>query len=254
MSIKYHDNKNGIKYGKDEKLTNNWNAEADYKDNEYISVYFRIHTPSYYHAIYGIGFDTNEDTKNFYVEIFEVFRKLGWDVPDCGLYGGGTEAYNGKSQLHLHPQEISGEVKKNEVKTIAKMLQDNKYFSLEWVDLYDEIYDMTDNEYTEYLNGKRKEIINLLLDKSRTTRTNKYFRAYDVAEGVANCVQLKRITDIYKSSVGRNAFTANYIMSIIVELLERGYLVGIRDNEYVRTINKTEQKAKKLYIAENMIA
>ena len=44
MSIKYHDNMNGVQYGEDHMLTDNWNPNMDY-GNEYVRVYFRIDTP-----------------------------------------------------------------------------------------------------------------------------------------------------------------------------------------------------------------
>lgn len=77
--ITYHDNKNGVQYGEDHKLTNNWNPDADYADNEYIDVYFRIETPSYYHSG-GVGFTNDTDRINFYNEIADIMKSLGWKI------------------------------------------------------------------------------------------------------------------------------------------------------------------------------
>ena len=44
--IKYHDNINGVQYGADHILTNNWNPDCDY-GNEYVNIHFRIETNGY---------------------------------------------------------------------------------------------------------------------------------------------------------------------------------------------------------------
>lgn len=44
--------------------------------------------------------------------------------------------------------------------------------------------------------------------------------------------------------------TDNYIVGVIAELVQAGYLIQVEQNgkTYIRTINKTEQKKLKLHI------
>lgn len=255
MTIKYHDNKHGVQYGEDHKLTNNWNAEANYKDNEYIDVHFRIETPSYYNSQYGVGFANDTDRANFFCEITKIFKALGWNIREENMFGSCPNVTHGKSHLYLHPQDISGEVKKNEVKSIAEALRQNKYFSMRWVDLYDDVYDITDNEYIEYLNTKKEEIKRLLLKSCKTTRTHLFVDCGVVAFNLADRVRLHRIND-KDGYYAQRGFTANYINSVADELIEQGYLVLAKrtDVKLIRTINKTEQKKLKLFITEDMEA
>ena len=244
MSIKYHDNLNGIQYGADHKLTDNWNPDGEYKDNEYCEVYFRIECPVYMQGEYPCNFDDDKDRITFYDEVRQVLTGLGWYF--ANNY---TEPTKGKSHLYIHPQNISGEILKKEVKQLAEVFENNQTFYLRWVDIYNTVFDITDEEYNTYLETKKDEIINLVLKNSVTKRTNKYFYIYNIANFIADKIRLIRIGD----NDGRNygvGYTARYIIEVIDRLVKDGYLIKAEQNNnvYIRTINKTEQKQKKLYI------
>ena len=50
--------------------------------------------------------------------------------------------------------------------------------SICWVDLYETVYVISDDEYAEYLNGKKEEIRRVLFEESATTRTTKYYNIF----------------------------------------------------------------------------
>ena len=138
---------------------------------------------------------------------------------------------------------------KNEVKQIAEALKKRNTFYLRWVDLCETVYDMTDQEYEEILSAKDEDIKKSLLENSKTTRTSKYYYAFDVARNLANKFRLSRIGD----SDGRNygtGQTINHILGIIQSLIKEGYLVSAMKNDtlLIRTINKSEQKQRKLFV------
>lgn len=246
MSIKYHDNLNGIQYGTDHKLTNNWNPDGEYKDNEYCEVYFRIECPAYMQGKYPCNFDDDKDRVSFRKEVRAILENLGW----CFSSDYSCEPTKGKSHFYIHPQNISGEILKKEVKQLAEAFENNQTFYLRWVDIYDTVFDITDEEYNTYLETKKDEIINLVLKNSVTKRTNKYFYIYNVAKFVADKIRLIRIGD----NDGRNnygvGYTARYIIEVIDRLVKDGYLIKAEQNNnvFIRTINKTEQKRLKLFI------
>ena len=246
MSIKYHDNLNRIQYGTNHKLTNNWNPDGEYKDNEYCEVYFRIECPAYMQGKYPCNFDDDKDRVSFRKEVRAILENLGW----CFSSDYSCEPTKGKSHLYIHPQNISGEILKEEVKQLAEVFENNQTFYLRWVDIYDTVFDITDEEYNTYLETKKDEIINLVLKNSVTKRTNKYFYIYNVAKFVADKIRLIRIGD----NDGRNnygvGYTARYIIEVIDRLVKDGYLIKAEQNNnvYIRTINKTEQKRLKLFI------
>lgn len=245
MAIKYNRNGVGNEYGVDHKLTNSWNPDKDY-GNEYVNVHFRMETKGYGYPSFSF---LEEDRKVFNSELAEVFTSLGWKCEEKAYRGSCATWYKGKQHLYLHPQDFSGEVLKNEVKQIAEALEKRNTFYLRWVDLYETVYDMTDQEYEEILSAKDEDIKKSLLEKSKTTRISKYYYAFDVARSLANKFRLSRIGD----NDGRNSGTGqtiNHILGVAQRLIDEGYLVSAVKNNVllIRTINKTEQKQRKLFI------
>ena len=178
MSIKYHQWGTGNEYGANFELTDNWNPNADY-GNEYVSVYFRIDTPLYDDCIYD--FKSDEDSEKWHAETSELIKSFG--VMDGSIYDI-ERSKEKQAYLYAHPQSISGVILKNDVKRIAEAISKMELSSIWSVDLYETVYVISDNEYEEYLNGKRDEIRKELFVESATTRTTKYYNIFDVARSL----------------------------------------------------------------------
>ena len=242
MSIKYHQYGIGNEYGEDHTLTNNWNPNVDY-GNEYVRVYFNIDTPTY-------------DCRNCWtIEEREAWNKETSDlISSFGiLEDSGYKVENGKEKcayLYAHPQQISGVILKNDVKRIAEAISDMKLSSIRWVDLYETVYVISDNEYQEYLDGRKDEIRKALFEKSATTRANKYCAAFDVARNIAGMVRLNRLGLNDGKNYGSGQ-TIEYILSVADEMIAEGYLKYFEEDgfKYIRSLNKTEQKKSKLQFA-----
>lgn len=239
--IKYHQNGIGNEYGADGKLTDNWNPDCDY-GNEYVSVYFRINTPSYNY----IGFDTEKNRNKWNIEASNLIESFGI-LEDCGYTV--EHSKDKRAYLHAHPQEISGVVLKNDVRKIAEAISNMELSSIRWVDLYETVYVISDEEYEEYLDGKQEEIRKALFENSSTTRTTKYYNAFDVAKYIAGMVRLNRLGLNDGKNYGGGQ-TINYILKTADKMIEEGYLKYFVDGDvkYIRSLNKTEQKKMKLFI------
>lgn len=244
-TIKYHQNGLGNEYGADNKLTNNWNPDFDYK-NEYTNIYFRIEANKYNYPSFNF---TEEEEKAFYAEVKKSLQPLGWESESLGVWHCGYIT-KGKQSLYLHPQNFSGEILKNEVKAIAEVLQKHNTFYLRWVDLYDTVYDISDSEYEEYLNGKDEEIRKVLFENYGTTRTNKFYYVFDVCRSLSDKFRLRRVglNDGRNTGAGQ---TIAHIAKLIDKMITEGSLVGAESNgnKFFRSLNKTEQKKLKINVA-----
>lgn len=243
MSIKYHQYGIGNEYGDDHTLTNNWNPNMDY-GNEYVHVYFNIDTPTYH---YERGFSSTEDRDSWNTEASNIISSFGI------MEDSGYKVDNGKEKcayLYAHPQNISGVILKNDVQKIAEAVNNMKLSSIRWVDLYETVYVISDSEYNEYLDGRKDEIRKALFEKSATTRTTKYYTAFDVARNIAGIVRLNRLGHNDGKNYGSGQ-TIEYILKVADEMIAEGYLKYFeRDGiKYIRSLNKTEQKQSKLKIA-----
>ena len=122
--------------------------------------------------------------------------------------------------------------------------------SICWVDLYETVYVISDDEYAEYLNGKKEEIRRVLFEESATTRTTKYYNIFDVARSLADKFRLNRfgINDGKNYGGGQ---TIDYILNVADEMIEEGLLKSFEQNgeKYIRSLNKTEQKKMKVKFA-----
>lgn len=247
MKIKYHDNKNGIQYGEDHTLTNNWNPDLDY-GNEYVRVYFRIDTKGYGYP----DFSFNEEDRNaFFHDVASTFIPLGWIPKTQQPYGCPTWT-NGLSHLYMHPQELSGEVLKNDVRIIAENLAaGTKSFTLRWVDLYETSYILTDEEYEARLTAKDPEIRADILNAAKTSRRNHFRYVSEITFRLADKHRIPRPGEDDGRHNGHGK-THEHILGLIRNLIDEGYLIEHKEPDsyttYIRSINKTEQKQKKLYI------
>ena len=58
---------------------------------------------------------------------------------------------------------------KNDIKEIAEALEKRESFYLRYVDLYETVYDITDQEYEEILTRKDEEIMTAILTHTSHT-------------------------------------------------------------------------------------
>lgn len=243
--IKYH--QNGIggygEYGEDHQLTNNWNPDLDY-GNEYANTHIRIEAKGYGYPSFSFS---EEDRAEFYDTVLEVFEGLGWKVDRMGGAGFCMDISKGKQTLYLHPQDFSGELLKNDIKKIVEALSGHDCFSVRWVDLYDTVYDISDDDYAAFLETKRAEIRKYLFEHCGTKRVNQFYRLYDVKVSAANKYKLRRINkDEGYNHCGQQ--TLNFVQGVIDSMISERLLIYAENNGYslVRSPNKTEQKKFKL--------
>ncbi len=245
--MKFHDNTVGPQYGEDHTLTNNWNPDAPYRDDEYVDVYFRIETPSYYHENCRLGFDSTADNDAFTKEKLEVFESIGWHCDKPENNGRCMEVVNGKQRLYLHPQNFSGFVKKADVKKIAEALEKHETFYLRWVDLYQTVYDVSDAKYRHMMLDRVEEIQAEIYERAKTTRRDRFVSEWEVNRAISLKYGFPRIDD--RSAYERCGATHEVVKELIDDLIHLGYLVRWVDEtgtSYLRSANKTELKKAKL--------
>jgi len=245
-NINYSDCSQGYKYGEDGRQLSNWNPDLDY-GNEYVNVYFRIAAIGYDYPDFSFS---KEEAEAFDKEVASVFTELGWKCESEDYNGRCSTWKHGKSHLYLHPQNFSGEVLKNEIKTVAEALLNRTSFKLRWVDLYETVYDMTDGEYEELLKDKETDIREAVLVHCKTKRRNLFFNVTDVLYSLTKRFSVPRI-GVKENQYGSMGQTSKFILHLIEDLIEHGYLISVASSgrTLVRTINKTEQKQRKLYVA-----
>lgn len=243
--IKYHEYGKEYEYSEDHMLTNNWDPDRDY-GNEYVKVYFNIDTPTYKWNLHGVSWSWNSDQdRNAWKQEASALISSFGILEDCGYAV--EHSSDKRAYLYAHPNQISGVIKKNDVKKVAEAIAGMKLSTMRWVDIRETVYVISDEEYEVYLCSRDEEIRNELFKACRTSRRNLYVNAKDICSGLAAhfCVPRLGINDGKNFVLGQ---TSAHITKIINQMVEEGVLVQIlyQDRILVRSINKTEQKKKKI--------
>jgi hypothetical protein len=183
--------------------------------NNYKHVYFRINTPSYYKAKYGVGFEDQNASEVFDKAATNIFLNTGWQIKKEKYNGGCTGVIKDKQELYLHPQSFSGVVKGENIPEIEALLSNSEMFKFERTDIYEDLFDMTDEEYINMLKEKTKEIRNDILKTFKTKKSNLYITdTWTPLQNVLKNYRVKRISKIY----GMSSSDIDYLF--MVELFE----------------------------------
>lgn len=158
----------------------------------YKQVYFRINAPMYYKNKYGVGFESQEDRELFFNTVKEMFLSDGWEIKKKKYESDSScpTIIKNKQELYLHPQSFSGVIKEENISYIENFLSNNDVFKFERTDIYDDLFDITDDEYINILKSKKEHIEQDILEACKTKRSNLY-----IADSWAI---ISKITDKYK--------------------------------------------------------
>lgn len=144
--------------------------------NKYYKTYIRINTPSYYNR-YGCGWDNQEQKEQFEKAVQELINKLGYKLEEKSTC---RYRYGKNTDIYFHPQEISGIIDAVELGRLL-MYIDNDIFQVikrqdgtAMVDIYDEYFDYSEQEYIQEILKKKEEIKNKIVELLKTNRKNQY--------------------------------------------------------------------------------
>ena len=115
----------------------------------------------------GKGWTTEAAKEAFDKDICSLFAKDGWTIAAPGSSGACYTATtsDGDGELYLHPIMIAGYVKKGSILHIEEVLRNGATFRYEGKRVTGIVYDKNDEEYLAYLDSKREEIRQFLVER-----------------------------------------------------------------------------------------
>ena len=223
--VRYHDNNGAKAYETDESgmYADNWDPNGRYGD-EYADVHFRVNCPSYY-SNGQIGFSDEAQRTRFYQEAATLLKSIGWDAKST------KDMSRGKETLFLHPQDISGEVRKDSVKRIAEALSAATSFSVYYVDIYETLLDIEPDNFARMLESKYGTIVELVKKTAATKRRNLFKEREAVAAYVAEnkVIRTKRVGE--DRLVGPYTVEFRFVNGVIDDMIRDGSLVESRGKD-----------------------
>jgi hypothetical protein len=207
----------------------------------YKHAYFRINTPMYYKSKYGVGFEIEEDRILFYETAKKIFLNNGWVIKKEGYNGGCPTVTKDKQELYLHPQTFSGVIKEENISCIENLLSNSNIFKFQNTDIYEDVFDITDEEYINTLQSKIPEIEKDIMEAYKTKRSNLYITSSTPLEQVISKYRIKRLSH-YVGVYSNSNIDWQFIESIFESLIEQKRIVtaNTRNGKGYRTANKKE--------------
>jgi hypothetical protein len=188
------------------------------------NVYFRINTPSYYNSKYGVGWNTPEDGSTFKKTITDLLLNNGWEIKK-EIIGGCNTMTKDKQELYLHPQSISGVVIEENILAIETLLNSTDLFKHYHTDIYEEVFDVTDEEYMSILKSKQPEIENDILLMFKTKRKNLFITSsWTPLQNVISKYRIKRLLD-YSGVRSSNDMDFQYVAELFENLVNENKIV-----------------------------
>lgn len=211
--------------------------------SNYKNVYFRINTPVYYKSGHGVGYENQEDKELFRENIKNIFLNDNWEIKIQKYSSGCDSVVKDKQELYLHPQEVTGVILEENISYIENLLSNSKVFSFNKTDIYDTIFDITDEEYLTILEAKKSEIENDLLEIYKTKRSNLYITDSSPISQVMNKYSIKRLSH-YKG-MSTNAVDWKYVADLFENLVSENRILSAKTKHGEGYRTKTEKEKKK---------
>jgi hypothetical protein len=193
---------NWLKSGK----LSRWLIKKPYRD-----VCFRLKSgcKTEENVIFGrSGWGSAEEMNSFYNEICVLFMHRGWKIiqPEEKYYFY-PEAVKGKSRLCFYPRKVTGEIKKSLIKEVKEILLQGNLFVHHKTELFEEIADMTDDEYMLYLIKRRKNI------KKDIRRSFRLCARYMGVRAFWKCLKNSFVRKFkLKKSINPDSYVASHIL------------------------------------------
>lgn len=199
----------------------------------YRNVHFRLESG----YRWGIGLDQSK-SEEFHEEINNLFIDAGWEIKQKEFSCACPEAEKGKNRLYLHPMDASGELQEDMVSEVEEILSKGKTFKHYHTDIYEILYDMSDEEYQSWLNERKENIEKDILEAFATKRKNLFItNTSGVIQNVKEKYHLPRVQQhINRSS---NDIEWKYTRDIFEQMIKRGKfaIAETKNGLGYRTIN-----------------
>ena len=211
----------------------------------YKKVYFRTDSPLY-RTNAGIGFENQDSRNSFYSEVMKTFLNNGWQVKDekYKISSSYPTVIKEKQELYLHPDHFSGVVIEENITEIEQLVKNIDGLKYRWTDIYEDVFDITDEEYMNMLKSKRKYIEQDILEAFKTKRRNLYVTSSrDCINRVLNKYRIKRLT-CHIGVISSNNLDVQYFSEIFEELVNKGEIVTANTKNGTGYRTRTDKEKK----------
>lgn len=190
------------------------------QDHIYYNTYFRIEAG----YRWGEGM-SKEATMRFFDELKSLFTTAGWTAEESRIDSGCLTIYKGGNHLYCHPMELVGPCESSLRSDVTEILSHAKTCVLRTIDIYNQVYDVSDEQYRTALEAARKDIEQDLMTAFSTNRRDIYHHGY--YSGVDNVAEHYRVPTLDRSTgvICSDDVHIRYITDVFQDLVEQGKIL-----------------------------
>jgi hypothetical protein len=208
------------------------------------NVYFIINSG----YVWGHGL-SKEQYEKFDGEMRHLFTKAGFEIIENKPVGNCPYFVKGKTKLYSHPMELSGCCDESQIEEIKEILSKGKTFRHYHTDIYEEIFDLDEEQELEYYSSKYGTTIQkTLMDLFQTDNENLFkYKNYEMRR-LAESIAVKTVLHTIGTSDSDPSF--QYVREEYKKLVDKGLLIETTEKtsndtiELCRSINQKEIKQK----------
>ncbi|NLA24458.1 MAG: hypothetical protein GX879_05775 [Bacteroidales bacterium] len=210
----------------------------------YKKVYFRIKTPSYSSSN---GFEP-KDREEFNTEAINLFLDAGWEITQEAYSGRCSEVALNKQYLYLHPHHFTGAILPQNIKSIEEIINSAELFSCYKIDIYDDVYDLSDAQYLSVLEIKKNDIEKDLLELCSTKRKNLYV----TSDILGTILRKHRIKRLVRGGFSYSSNDADYVFfkNVFEKLIDNGYIATSQTKNGIGYRTNTEKSYEYLALTK----
>lgn len=201
-------------------------------DKEYVNMYFKIEVKS-----------TIEENE-YYERMCKLFESIGWDKYKNHDTDNALEVIKGKQHLWITEITIGGLIFRNDINKLYELLDSDDMINMYGTEICASIYDITDQEYTKYLDEQKDTIKSRTLLMCQPSKKSKFYNADDIIMNVSDEFMLMRLS----ADGSRNYdwdFIKSYMNNIVDSMIQEKLLVLNTDLDVNKLIKSKQQRSLK---------
>lgn len=204
-------------------------------------LYMKTHISIEAGYIWGKGIDEVLQDK-FYSEMEKLFTDAGWTIEGSHFRGACPTFHKEKNKLYCHPSQLSGPLEPDLLSEVETLINKATTCKLRYSENYDQIYDMTDEQYKEALETCKKDIQKDIMEAFKTKRRNLYHYLYDI-DHVYRHYRIPTLTNYI--GISSNDVYIKYINEVFESMVQSGDILPYKHptkGTLYRTITKAEKE------------
>jgi hypothetical protein len=182
--------------------------------------------------VWGSGM-SNEKYEQFDNEIRLLFTEAGFGIIEGNSMSHCPYFTKGKTKLYVHPESLSGCCEESQINEINEILSKGKTFRYIHTDIYEELFDMNEEQELAYYQSKYEfSIQKTLTEAFCTKRRNLFHESMPLIRRLASSIRINTTSNA-TGGISDSDPNFRYVIGEYRNMVDRGLLIEtIKDTPF----------------------